>query len=328
MPVGSDKADAPAKLKILCVGTGRDGTQSLNYMIQYVFSAAGARRSMHEYCCRESYQAFCDRSETGDARFVDELKRMVADCPYDAVVGNGYAAILPLFAERYGRDLKIIHIRRTDRDACIASLVTNCELFPTAYRYYSTSPEAVVKRMAAFHFGDMSRAAWDALPLKEKFGWYYDKTHELIRQHLFLFDNHIEIATEHLNDDTTRRAIAAFVGGASGVTPPKTHLNASVINISSFSKQHQLKMNWLMGRLNIEELANDDVYALDYFLDKFVAWTGYQIANAAQLGGAPAPPVADVAANLKRAAGIIDAGLREIEGLRKVVAERDDTGGG
>ena len=36
-------------------------------------------------------------------------------------------------------------------------------------------------------------------------------------------------------------------------------------------------MNWLMGRLNMEELAKDDVYALNYFLDKFVAWTGYQI---------------------------------------------------
>jgi len=29
-----------------------------------------------------------------------------------------------------------------------------------------------------------------------------------------------------------------------------------------------------------------------------------------------------------RAAGIIDAGMAEIDGLRKVVADRDDTGGG
>ena len=101
---------------------------------------------------------------------------MVADCPYDSIVGNGYAAILPLFAEHYGRDLKVVHLYRDDREACIESLITNCELFPTAYRYYSSSPEAEVKRMAAFHFGDMSRAVWDRLPLREKFGWYYDKS--------------------------------------------------------------------------------------------------------------------------------------------------------
>ncbi len=48
-------------------------------------------------------------------------------------------------------------------------------------------------------------------------------------------------------------------------------------------------MNWLMGRLNMEELAKDDVYALNYFLDKFVAWAGYQITDAPQLDGtAPA----------------------------------------
>jgi len=159
-----------SKLKILCIGTGRDGTQSLNHMIQRVYGQTGGRLSVHEYCCREIYQAFCDFSETGDGDRAEALKRMVADCPYDSIVGNGYAAILPRFAERYGRGLKIVHLYRADRDACISSLMMNCELFPAAYRYYSSSPAAVVKRMAAFHFGDMSAAAWDRLPLREKFG--------------------------------------------------------------------------------------------------------------------------------------------------------------
>ena len=156
---------------------------------------------MHEYCCREIYQAFCDFSETGDGRHADALKRMVADCPYDSIVGNGYAAILPLFAEHYGRGLKVVHLYR-DREACIESLITNCELFPTAYRYYSSSPEAEIKRMAAFHFGDMSRDAWDRLPIREKFGWYYDKTHALVRQHLALFDT---ISRSRPKALTTRR---------------------------------------------------------------------------------------------------------------------------
>jgi hypothetical protein len=319
-----DAADPASRsnLKLLCVGTGRDGTQSLNYMIQHVFSETGERQTMHEYCCREIYQAFCDFTETGDERHADALKRMVAGCPYDSIVGNGYAAILPLFAERYGRGLKIVHLHRDDREACIASLIKNCELFPTAYRYYSSSAEAEVKRMAAFHFGDMSRAEWDSLPLREKFAWYYDKTHALVRQHLALFDHHIEVATESLNDEATRRVIADFVGGGAAPAPPRTHLNAAVIDISSFPERHRVKMNWLMGRLNMEELAKDDVYALNYFLDKYVAWTGYQIADAPQLGGTVAPSAAEIAADLERASRIMEERLREIDALYKLVRDR------
>src|SRR5580692_3589460 len=268
MALGRDAARADAsgprpKLKVLCVGTGRDGTQSLNHMIEHVFAASGGgQHSMHEYCCNEFYQAFCGLKETGDASGANAIELMIAACPYDSIVGNGYAAILPLFAGHYGRGLKVVHLYR-DRDACIESLITNCELFPTAYRYYSSSPDAEVKRMAAFHFGDMSRTAWDRLSTREKFSWYYDKTHALVRQHLALFDHRIEIATESLNDEATRRAIADFVDGGEAQPPPRTHLNASVIDISSFPKQHQVKMNWLMGRLNMEELAKDDVYALN-----------------------------------------------------------------
>jgi SAM-dependent methyltransferase len=324
MPAQAAVLPSPSKLKILCVGTGRDGTQSINHMIQRVFGQTGGRQSVHEYCCREIYQAFCDFSETGDGSRAEALKRMVADCPYDSIVGNGYAAILPLFAERYGRGLKVVHLYRDDRDACIESLVTNCELFPTAYRYYSSSPEAEVKRMAAFHFGDMPRAEWDRLPLREKFGWYYDKTHALVRENLALFDSHIEIATESLNDEATRRAIAQFVDGNEAQPPPRTHLNASVIDISSFPREHQIKMNWLMGRLNMEELAKDDVYALNYFLDKFVAWTGYQITDAPQLGGTVAASAPEIAADLERAARIMNERLREIDALYKLVRDRGE----
>jgi hypothetical protein len=36
--------------------------------------------------------------------------------------------------------------------------------------------------MAAFHLDELTREAWDRLPLAEKFGWYYDKTHALIER--------------------------------------------------------------------------------------------------------------------------------------------------
>jgi hypothetical protein len=312
-------AEHPLKLKVLCVGTGRDGTQSLNHMLQHVLAAAHNGRSEHEYCCREIYQAYSDFSETGEAVYADALGRMVADCPYDSIVGNGYAAVLPLFAKHYGRGLKIVHLYRADRDACIESLMANCERFPAAYGYYSSSPAVTVKRMAAFHFGDMSLTEWDRLALRDKFIWYYDKTHALVRQHLSLFDAHLEITTESLNDAAVRRRLADFIGGSAAVTPPRAHLNASVIDISSFPTPYRARMNWLMSRLDLEELAKDDVYAVIYFLEKFVAWTGYQIDNAPQLSGAHPSTAPEIAADLERAIGTIKERLREIEGLYDLV---------
>src|SRR6185437_10655631 len=82
------------KLRIVCVGTGRDGTQSLNHMMQHLFDESGGGEAMHEYCCRELYQAFCDYRETGDSEHLAAVRRMIADCPYDCIVGNGYAAVL------------------------------------------------------------------------------------------------------------------------------------------------------------------------------------------------------------------------------------------
>jgi hypothetical protein len=310
------------KLKVLSVGTGRDGTQSLNQMTQHVFAASGSWQSMHEYCCREIYQAFCDLCESDSDCHAGEIERMVAACPYDSIVGNGYAAVLPFFAQYYGRELKIIHLYRADRDACIASLIKNCEMFPTAYGYYSSDPTAVVKRMAAFHFGEMSRAEWDRLSLLEKFAWYYDKTHALVQQYLSLFDEHLEIATESLNEVSIRRAITNFVIGRDVGLPPKTHLNAAAIDISSYPKDLKIRMNWLLGRLNTEELARDNVYALNYFLEKFVAWSGYQIKDPAQLDGAPRASMQDIAADLERAAKILKGRLRDIDELYQLVRDR------
>jgi hypothetical protein len=309
-------------LKIICVGTGRDGTMSLNHMIESVFAASGGGQTMHEYCCREFYQAFCDYRETNAAVWWANLQRMVADCPYDAIVGNGYAAVLPLFAERYGRGLKLVHLRRADRAACIASLAKNCALFPTAYGYYSSNPEATVKRMTAFHFGEMTYSEWDRLPTDEKFGWYYDKTHALIADAKALFDNYTEIETETLDSAATRRVLAHLVGGLSAFVPPKSHLNAARVDISAFPKEHQYKMNWLLGRLNFDEMARDDLYAIDYFLEKFIAWTGYQITNATQLGPTTAASADKIAIDLDRGVEIIAKRLKDFHSLRKDLRHR------
>jgi hypothetical protein len=83
-------------------------------------------------------------------------------------------------------------------------------------------------------------------------------------------------------------------------------------------------MHWLMGRLNLDEVASDDVYAPDYFLEKFIAWSGYQITHAPQLGPARPHTPARIAADLARARKIFAARLREIESLEELLARRED----
>jgi hypothetical protein len=176
--------------------------------------------------------------------------------------------------------------------------------------------------MAAFHFGEMSRAEWDRLSIDAKLGWYYDKTHALVLQHRELFGEYVEINTENLNHEATRLALARLAVDDESAAPPRTHLNASAIDISSYPPEHRYRMHWLMGRLNLDAVAADDVYALDYFANKFIAWTGYQITNAPQLAPSSAPAPEKIAENLDRALEVAKGAVREIEALRDVLRGR------
>src|SRR5467141_2625029 len=125
--------DGCRMLRLICVGAGRDGTLSIANMIQRLFdSAGGGERVMHEYRAREFYDAFSNFQETNNASYLDEICCLIDECPYDCIVGNGYAAVLPQFAERWGTSATLVHIQRANRAAAIESLKTNCELFPRA----------------------------------------------------------------------------------------------------------------------------------------------------------------------------------------------------
>jgi hypothetical protein len=293
MEVMSDQRPSP--LGIVCVGTGRDGTLSLSRMIQAVFDAAGTgRRAEHEYQARAFYETFCEWRETGDALAQGRLQAMVRDCSADCIVGNGYAAVLPLFAQHFGRRLKIVHLRRADRDACIRSLVANCEAQPQAYRYYSSSLDAVSKRMAAFHFGDMTEMEWDRLQLVDKMAWYYDKTHQIVDECRPLFDTWIEITTESLDDPETRRMIARLAGGQDGVLAPQVHANLHWQDWAGITAEQRHRLFWLLGRLDRHRLLHDDLYLLEHALECLMAWVDWCAHNRPapfDLGTARSPEV-------------------------------------
>src|SRR5579864_6456014 len=168
-----DDMPAPKRLRLLCVGAGRDGSTTLAHMLQEVFDrAGGGQRAVHEYATVELHDLFANYRETQDPQYLAAASKIIADCPYSCIVGNGYAGFLDLFGDIHGGGLRVIHLRRQDRTKCVESLMKNCELFPGAYVYYSSSEESRSKRMAAFHFDEMSFETWSELPVEDKLGWY------------------------------------------------------------------------------------------------------------------------------------------------------------
>lgn len=313
------------RLKIVCAGTGRDGTQSLTHMLRKLFDDAGVAGSvMHEYKSREFFHAYSSFKETGNLKWMAEIRALIDACDHDCIVGNGYSAILPIFAARGGPSLKLILLRRADRDACIASLVRDCRYFPAAYGYYSNDPASAVKRVAAFHFGEMSKEEWTALPLAKKMAWYFDKSHALAASHRGLFRQSMEIQTESLNDESTRRQLADFVLGDHTIMPIPARLNAHVA-CDWLPDDRRPKLQWLMGRLNLYQVAYDDVYPLEYFVEEFIAWSGYHIRKGPQIGPQDYKSSEEIADSLTRAENTLLKHLEDIRGLRELLAQEPPT---
>ena len=267
------------RLRVLCVGTGRDGTMSVNGMVQALFDAEGqGRQCFHEYGARAFYQAYCSWRESGEERYLDEIDALIRDCPYDAIVGNGYAPILHLLEGRLPPSVRIIHLRRRSMPDCVASLVKDAQLFPQAYRYYTSDSAEHSKRIAAFHYGEATRAQWNSAPLEIRFDWYYRKTHALIDAAKGRFVASLDLATEDLDRLESRRALTDFVVGGSAAAPSPVRINGHVhLSTDQVAEEYRLRVQWLFGHLNIHDVLADDAHLVRYAIDRYVTWTGYQM---------------------------------------------------
>jgi hypothetical protein len=318
-----DSSDANTRLKVIVVGTGRCGTLSVAYLIDQIFRHEGKGRSaVHEYAARDFYEAFCLYRETGEEKHLAEIRRLVRDCNHDCIVGDGYAPVLPEIIAGCARDVTLVHLYRADRDACIASLAQNSEMFPEAYGYYSTDPRPATRRITAAHFQEMTAEAWDRLSLRDKFAWFYDKTAALIRTCRDKVGSYAEITTESLDNEPTRREFAKLVG-AEDVTPLPVRLNAHRFDIAEVPPERRAKIQWLMGRLDLGRLANEDAYAAEYFLNQFIGWTGYQLRG--EIAGISPNDVrsdAEIAESLRRVRAVIDAGHTALAAYEKILGER------
>ncbi len=264
----SKDAAGTSALRILCVGTGRDGTTSLARIMQDVFDHQNSgETAQHEWASSELNTLFCNRVETEDPSFETGIRELIRHCPSACVTGNGYATVLPIIAEELGDQVTVVHLRRRDREACIASLVENAEVAPQNHFYYTNSPIATSKRPTAFHFGEMSKDEWSALSMHEKFGWYYDKTHSLIERHKPLFAKTLSIDTEDLSDEGVRAALAHAAG--SDQTPRAFHVNRFV-DLRHVPPARHSFVQRLLGQLDVQKLAHDDLYGIRAVLNEFI----------------------------------------------------------
>ena len=269
-------------LQLVAVGTGRDGTVSLNFFLNQLFRNEGkGRRSCHEYASRECYNAFAQFS-SGDALALEPVRRLLADCPYGAIVGNGQAFVLPHLRDALDENVRFIHLQRRDRSACIESYIKLSRLFPQSSGNYSprTEVEFLVQRTAAFHLGEMSQPDWERLSLFEKYAWYYDKTHALLDQIAGSFTHSMHVYTEDLNSQDTLRSIADFAGVETTEPFTTPHKNAFAYgDISRIEPFFIDKAQWLYSNFDFNAGVRDDTHAIDYFCERFLSWKGYQLFN-------------------------------------------------
>ena len=275
--------DAKTRLRLVCVGTGRDGTQSVTHMFRDVMNDIGNGETVaHEYASREFFEAFVESREGDHQSGLAKARKLIEECPHDIIVGNGYAPWLPLFAEICGPRLCLVHLRRLDRKACIDSLVENAIRHPAAYGNYNEGKLAVTSRPTAWHFNEMNKDDWNRLTIHEKLAWYYDKVHNLVDQHARLFATSFNIYTEKLSSQSTLHLIGELASGPPRRAKP-IHLNSHIKSDAiSLSARH--KVQWLLGRLDMQKVAHDDLYPLKYMMNEYIAWTGYQIRRSEHIG--------------------------------------------
>ena len=263
-------------LRFLCVGAGRDGTLTVASYITAILRGAGMEgECVHEMHSRDLYDLQCELAEHPEqAENAQRLRDTIAGFACMAASGNSYAGILPIFADLYP-SLKLIHLRRRDKQAFIASQIRNSRLFPEPYVNYSTEI-GVMRRISAFHTGELSRTQWHALSLYDKFDWYYEYTHRSIAAAYHLFPAVLQIETEDLSTTDTRRRLADFIANGPIELPRPRQLNGhALIDIDHFPAEQRAFAQWMFGRLSVEEIAENSTFLVDHVLNSTVAWLGY-----------------------------------------------------
>jgi hypothetical protein len=229
---------------IIAVGAGRDGTTTLTRLINDIFHYNDhPETALHQRDHALLYNELAKLLETGNAVHRDNMLKAISRWqPGEAIVGNGYAHCLPSIHDVHGSGTKLVHLMRA-KDPWLRSFIENIETFPRSHGNYSDHSSPKIERVAAFHYGEMTREEWNALSLEDKASWYYDATHSLAEKHAALFDDVLVIKTEALSSDKTISNLTAFID-ASWKPPDVTRrLNASLLNYADLPLEQRVVVN-------------------------------------------------------------------------------------
>lgn len=230
--VGRNRWRRLPRLKLVAAGAGRDGTMTMAKLIEELARINGESWKVeHELYSNHICNLLCSWRETSRHCYRQALEDLLKNLPAHAVSGTNYQFALDILAEKYGRSLKIVHLKRRDKRAFVESLGRIIHFRPgmavnmTDETCRLDHPDHTT-RLAAFHFGEMGREEWEALDVERRLEWHYEKTHALLGEAGRYFDNYFMIYTEDLDRPETLRRLARFIDPRWGKICRPVRLNA------------------------------------------------------------------------------------------------------
>jgi len=214
-------------------GTGRDGTTTVRELVRSLSRLNGEEWVVpNEKYCGHICNLTSVSLETGIVAYRHALRDLLEHVPAHALVGPAYQFALEVLADLHGPRVKLIHLQRRDRTACIESIARVVRLKPAGAINYSNREcrkdrRDYFQRPTAYHYGEMTRQQWQALDLRSRIGWYFDKTHTLITAAKSRFTDTLSVATEELGERATVARIASFIHPEWTRVCEPVHLNST-----------------------------------------------------------------------------------------------------
>jgi len=256
---------------ILAIGAGRDGTTTLQQIINKIFlKNKHDGVSHHQKDHQDLYNQFCLYKKYGSRDYyLNILKRIKQWKLGDAIIGNGYAHVLNIILDIHGEKLKLIHLKRQKR-TWMDSFRRNIETFPWNHGNYSDSKEPKINRIAAFHFNECSKDAWNHLSMEDKLNWYYEKNHDLINSKKNLIQNVLNIETEKLSSEKNLHAITKFIDEEWLPINEGTHVNTSKMDYEDLNQNDRIIVSRFYSRFDYVRSAKDPFEGEAYFFHKII----------------------------------------------------------
>lgn len=259
-------------MELLVVSTGRSGTRSCHKLIENLVSTQNDNKQVvtHECHHKAFYKGIMEYVET---RRKDYVIRVLSKMTQFAEVGNGYQFVMPLIAEIFGRELRVIHLIRNHDDyvnSAINHMHSNREYWGNYQIDSESTIEFEIARPTSYHYGECTRAEWEKMSSAEQVSWNWHKSRALVRASYALFNNYMEINTTDLNDSKKVAEIAEFIG----ISAPKQMIGPRLNNYSYFYDFYkQLPHEVVKHRRHLFKFFDTnkaflvDGYACQYFLE-------------------------------------------------------------